>query len=231
MGIAIDGGKDSLSMAARCDNEVVKAPGTLVVTAYAPCTNIYQVVTPNLKAQMNTTTLVYIRMNSFNEHWRLGGSALAQCFNQIGDKAPRIDDPAYFKRCFEQIQRWVHFSYLLAGHDVSDGGLLVAALEMAFAGNRSLKINIEADTAKCPFEVAFAEESGVLLEIEERHLIQVLKDCAERNLHFKTIGHVFPAPGHLAMVIIIVESALIKTAIYFRLVLQSMEWNTFMNRW
>jgi phosphoribosylformylglycinamidine synthase len=115
VGVAIDGGKDSLSMAAKCGDEVVKAPGTLVITAYAPCNNIYRVVTPNLKAHSNPTTLLYIRMNSSKETWRLGGSALGQCFRQIGDVAPKIDDPAYFRRCFVQIQRWVHFGLLLAG--------------------------------------------------------------------------------------------------------------------
>lgn len=104
-------------MAARCDDEIVKAPGTLVVTAYAPCTDIYHVLTPNLKAHFDKTTLIFIRMNSPIEHWRLGGSALAQCHGQIGDTVPKIEDPAYFRRCFEAIQKWVHLDFLSAGHD------------------------------------------------------------------------------------------------------------------
>lgn len=71
---------------------------------------------------------------------------------------------------------------------------------MAFAGNRSLHFNIDSETSKSPYEIAFAEESGVLLEVEERHLIDLLKDCAEHNLHFKSVGRVFPAFGKHAMV-------------------------------
>lgn len=77
---------------------------------------------------------------------------------------------------------------------------MVAALEMAFAGNRSLHFNVESDRSVHPLSIAFSEESGVLLEVEERYILNILRDCAEHNLHVKTVGSVFPAFGQHATV-------------------------------
>ena len=91
LGVAIDGGKDSLSMAARVGPDTVKAPGALVVSAYAPCPDVTATVTPDLKFLDGQSALLYVGLGK--ECYRLGGSALAQVFGQIGDQSPDMDDP------------------------------------------------------------------------------------------------------------------------------------------
>jgi phosphoribosylformylglycinamidine synthase len=91
LGVAIDGGKDSLSMAARVGDKTVKAPGSLVVSVYAPCPDITATVTPDLKNFKGKGSILYVKLDK--EHCRLGGSALAQVFNQIGDVSPDLDEP------------------------------------------------------------------------------------------------------------------------------------------
>ncbi|KAI6206601.1 Formylglycinamide ribonucleotide amidotransferase [Aphelenchoides besseyi] len=206
IGIAVDGGKDSLSMAACCppEAEIVRAPGTLVITAYAPCVDVDRVVTPNLKvggdarhSDSRSTHLIHVPI-SHDKH-RLGGSALAQCYNQIGDVSPDIDDPAYFQTVFSAVQHWVDFGWLRAGHDVSDGGLLVAVLEMAFAGNRGIKLNWSDESAD-PLAVMFAEESGFVFELDENHVYLFEHYCQEHKIHFQLIGHALPIYGSKAKV-------------------------------
>ena len=89
LGAAVDGGKDSLSMAARVNNTVVKSPPSLVVSLYAPCVDIRKTIVPDLKKAGNQ--LLYVKMNNHLD-WRLGGSALAQVFNQIGNDVPDVPD-------------------------------------------------------------------------------------------------------------------------------------------
>ncbi|KAI6226096.1 Formylglycinamide ribonucleotide amidotransferase [Aphelenchoides fujianensis] len=221
VGVAVDGGKDSLSMAARCppDGEVVRAPGTLVISAYAPCVDVDRVVTPNLKAggdsqwkhhaDPRATHLVHVPMGGARRH-RLGGSALAQCWAQVGatdENVADIDDPAYFRRAFNAAQHWVDLGWLRAGHDVSDGGLLVAVLEMAFAGNCGIRLDLKAEEPKdektdVPFDlrVMFAEESGLVLEVDEHFFHDFEQHCKEHEIHFEQIGRALPVYGSKATV-------------------------------
>ncbi|RZC92248.1 hypothetical protein C5167_026880 [Papaver somniferum] len=132
LGIAIDGGKDSLSMTAHASDEVVKAPGNLVISVYATCPDITLTVTPDLKLG-DDGVLLLIDLGKGKR--RLGGSAFAQVYNQVGDDCPDIDDVSYLKRVFETVQELLTDRLISSGHDISDGGLLVCILEMAFAGN------------------------------------------------------------------------------------------------
>lgn len=90
LGIAVDGGKDSLSMAARVGNKTVKAPGSLVISVYAACPDVRATVTPDLKLPDGRGNLLWVKFGS-DSKFRLGGSALAQVFNQLGDEAPDLD--------------------------------------------------------------------------------------------------------------------------------------------
>ena len=90
LGIAVDGGKDSLSMAARVGNKTVKAPGSLVISVYAACPDVQATVTPDLKLPDGRGNLLWVKFGSESK-FRLGGSALAQVFNQLGDEAPDLD--------------------------------------------------------------------------------------------------------------------------------------------
>ncbi|KAK6039203.1 hypothetical protein COOONC_23292, partial [Cooperia oncophora] len=148
VGCAIDGGKDSLSMAAKVDDELVKAPGTLVLSAYAPCPDVTKVLTPDFKGPRggnNPTKIVYVRMGSSMKHNRLGGTALAQVLRQ-GTNRQMWKTLTSLARTFTAIQKMITDDLILSVHDVSDGGFITSLLEMSFAGNISIKVDISCES-------------------------------------------------------------------------------------
>jgi phosphoribosylformylglycinamidine synthase len=191
-GMAVDGGKDSLSMAAKVTNpdgtsETVKSPGTLVISAYVTCPDITKTVTPDLKAP-GKSKLLFIDLG--NGQNRLGGSALAQVFGQVGDRSPDLDDPALLTRTFNAVQQLVSDELILAGHDRSDGGLATTLLEMAFAGN----CGIDIDLGKQSDAIAslFSEELGLVVEYlptEESKIFSMLDKAA---VPYQGIGRTTP---------------------------------------
>ncbi|KAI3825865.1 hypothetical protein L1987_07558 [Smallanthus sonchifolius] len=142
LGFAIDGVKDSLSMAAQVSGEVVKAPGNLVTSAYVTCSDITKTMTPDLKLK-DYGILVHIDLGKGKR--RLGGSALSQVFDQLGDECPDVDDVSYLKTVFEVVQDLLIDELISAGHNISDGGLIVTVLEMAFAGNCEITGKVTAE--------------------------------------------------------------------------------------
>jgi len=194
LGIAVDGGKDSLSMAAKVtgpsgSTEIVKSPGTLVISAYATCPDITKVITPDIK-RPGKSRLIYIDLAAGNI--RTGGSALAQCFGQVGNETPDVDDVALLRNGFGAVQECIDKGLILAGHDRSDGGLITTLLEMAFAGNCGIDVNIghEAKGKGQGQEIAmlFAEELGVVIEYlpkNEKRIRKILEGC---NLPYQCIG-------------------------------------------
>jgi phosphoribosylformylglycinamidine synthase len=143
LGVSIDGGKDSLSMAAKAGSELVRAPGQVTLTAYAVCKDVTKTVTPDLKAP-GLGELLFVDLSGVDSSGglknRLGGSALTTVFGQIGDDSADVDDVELLKRAFKAVQLLVSEQLVVAGHDRSDGGLLVTVLEMAFAGNRNIHL-------------------------------------------------------------------------------------------
>jgi phosphoribosylformylglycinamidine synthase len=189
LGIAIDGGKDSLSMAALAPDgsggdETVKAPGELTISAYVTCPDITKTVTPDLKLQGNGKIL-YVDLGGGS--CRLGGSALAQVFSQIGDETPDVEDVSLLKRTFNTVQELIEEGVISAGHDRSDGGLITALLEMAFAGNVGIDIDVEAPGAKA-LEVLFSEELGLIIEVAEADEDRVVALFAGANVPCRRIG-------------------------------------------
>lgn len=185
LGVAVDGGKDSLSMAARVRDETVKAPGALVVSVYAVCPDITATVTPDLKDPEGKGVLLYVPLSP--GRYRLGGSALAQCFCQLGDSTPDLDHPDKLTACFQTTQSLLQDSLLSSGHDVSDGGLISCLLEMAFAGNRGIEVDLPLDGAEV-LEVLFSEELGLVLEVRESGVAQVCERYRDAGLSCLTIG-------------------------------------------
>lgn len=159
LGIAADGGKDSLSMAARVGDEVVKAPGQVVISAYASMPDITRVVTPGIKRPGESRLML---LNLAPGKNRLGGSALAQAFGQIGNQSPDVDDPQLLKRAFLAVQDLIANGLILAGHDRSDGGLATTVTEMAMSGNCGAKVLLEETSEVIP--QLFAEELGLVIE-------------------------------------------------------------------
>ncbi|KAI3973293.1 hypothetical protein MKX01_020668 [Papaver californicum] len=190
LGIAIDGGKDSLSMAAHASDEVVKAPGNLVISVYATCPDITLTVTPDLKLA-DDGVLLHIDLGKGKR--RLGGSAFAQVFDQVGDECPDIDDVPHLKRAFEVVQELLTDGLISAGHDISDGGLIVCVLEMAFAGNCGLHLDLNSQGTSL-FQTLFAEELGLVLEVSKKNLDTIRGRLRKAHITAEVIGQVTGSP-------------------------------------
>ncbi|XP_052276735.1 phosphoribosylformylglycinamidine synthase-like isoform X2 [Dreissena polymorpha] len=187
LGIAVDGGKDSLSMAARMDNNTVKAPGTLVISAYVGCPDITLTVTPDLKCPDNKGQLLHVDIGS--GPCRLGGTALAQCFKQLGTEAPDLDHPEALVAAFQVTQTLIEERKISSGHDISDGGLITACLEMAFAGNCGVCLDIKEQDGASPLARLFHEELGLILEVKDADVPHVMERYAAVNVPCSHIGH------------------------------------------
>lgn len=193
LGIAVDGGKDSLSMAAKVMNpdgstETVKAPGTLVISAYATCPDITRTVTPDLKAPGNGK-LMFIDLSGGKS--RLGGSALAHVFGQVGDVSPDLDDPDLLKRAFNTIQDFIAQGLILSGHDRSDGGLVTTLLEMAFSGNCGLDLDLVFRREKGSPDVLadlFSEELGLVIEYLPAYEAVITSYFEQARVPYQVIG-------------------------------------------
>jgi phosphoribosylformylglycinamidine synthase len=201
LGIAIDGGKDSLSMAAQVplrtgsvETETVKSPGELVISAYAPCPDITRVITPDIK-KPGQSRLLYIDLGAGK--YRLGGSALAYVYSQLGDEPPDLEDMELLKRTFRTVTLLITQGMVIAGHDRSDGGLATTLLEMAFAGNAGLEADIKDNSETGRYRPAggsreiaylFSEESGLVLEYlpeDEERITEILH---REDVPFQIIG-------------------------------------------
>lgn len=200
LNIAVDGGKDSLSMAARVQGKTVKSPGTLVVSAYVQCPDIQVKVTPDLKAPQvdEVGELVWVNVEGL---FRLGGSVLAQAYGQQGDDSPDVSKPEILRAAFNVTQHLLAVQKVLAGHDISDGGLVVCLLEMAFAGLCGLKVDLSPVVDKLGASsfssngitdpallLLFAEESGWVLEVASADLQSVLNEFEQFHVPAYHIG-------------------------------------------
>lgn len=183
LGIAVDGGKDSLSMATRVGEETVKSPRQLVISAYASMEDITRVVTPDIK-RPGESVLIFIDLAEAQN--RLGGTALAQTLMQIGDISPDMDNPDLVKRAFIVIQELISKDLILSGHDRSDGGLLVTLLEMAFAGNCGLDIELQGTSTS--IEHLFSEELGLVIECVPENRQEVEAGLIDKSVPFAVIG-------------------------------------------
>lgn len=182
LGIAIPVGKDSLSMrtvwreAGR--QKVMSAPLSLIVTAFAPVTDVAQTLTPQLK-DVPSSILVLIDLGlGLN---RLGGSVLAQVYKQMGDISPDLDNPDLLQGFFNVIQALNRQNLLLAYHDRSDGGLLATVAEMQFSGRVGVSLDI-AGLGHDNLAVLFNEELGAVLQIRQQDSADVFKALADHGL-------------------------------------------------
>ncbi len=176
LGLSIPVGKDSLSMKsvwANCESgeeQSVTAPLSLVVTAFAPVADIRLTRTPQLRADLDDTVLVLADIGLRKN--RLGGSVLAQVNGQVGNECPDIDDVDVLAGVYRSVQELLADELIVACHDRSDGGLIVTVAEMCFAGNCGAELSLDCETDEVP-GCLFAEESGVVLQIERRSVEQL----------------------------------------------------------
>jgi phosphoribosylformylglycinamidine synthase len=184
LGVGIDGGKDSLSMAARCGEEMTKAPGELTMTCYVTCPDITKTVTPDLKCPASGSTLLFIDLGGGKT--RLGGSALAQVYGQIGNESPDVEDMSVLKKAMEVTQDLIDSRTILAGHDRSDGGLVVTLMEMAFAGNCAIDVAIP--SVAPDMDVLFNEEAGLVIEVANSDVASVTQKYMIANVPVTEVG-------------------------------------------
>ncbi len=182
LGIAIPVGKDSLSMRTvwqtpdGADHKMT-APLSLVVSAFAPVKDVRLTVTPALKP--GHSRLLLLDLGGGRN--RLGGSALAQVYNQLGEECPDVDDPARLKSFFAGIQALVAEGLLLAYHDRSDGGLLVTLAEMGFGGRRGVSVSLDG-LGSGAIPVLFCEELGAVLQVADQDLARVRQVLEDHGL-------------------------------------------------
>ncbi len=180
LGINIPTGKDSLSMTQKYSNdEVVFAPGTVIISAVGQVSDIRKVVSPVLMDEKESS-LIYIDLSKDN--YKLGGSSFAQTLNKLGSNAPTVTDASYFLKAFNVIQQLIGQDKILAGHDISSGGMITTLLEMCFANNH---IGIEADLSTIAeqdiIKILFSENPGIILQVKEIQEIEKILSKAEIN--------------------------------------------------
>ena len=181
LGVNIPTGKDSLSMTQKYagDEADVLSPGTVIISAAGEVSDVKKIVSPVLQNEPNSA--VYHIDFSFAP-LALGGSALAQSLGKLGNETPSVDEPEYFRDAFAAVQELIAGGYVLAGHDISAGGLVTTLLEMCFPNSKGgLKIDFSAIPETDLVKLLFAENPGVVLQLKN------LKE-AEEILRSNSIG-------------------------------------------
>lgn len=188
LGIAVPTGKDSLSMTMKYEKgEDVRAPGTVIITASAECVDVKKIVTPDLKP-VNGSKLLYLNLSGDLAN-PLGGSAYAQTLGKLGDQVPTVHDATLFKSAFNYIQRLISEDKILAGHDVSSGGVLAAACEMSFAGNVGLGLKPEIVFEQLP-AFLFSEKPAVILQVAPSELVEISSELGHLGIETIILGEV-----------------------------------------
>lgn len=204
--LSIPVGKDSLSMRTAWDHDgearQVVAPVSLVVTAFAPVADVRATLTPQLRTDAGDTALILVDLGMGQQ--RLGGSILAQAYNQVGQTVPDIDDAVSLGAFFKTIRQLAAQGDILAYHDRSDGGLLATVCEMAFAGHVGVSINLDMLTIdphaadwgdykirpeqisvqrdELTLKALFAEEAGAVIQVPLAQRDKVLQQLRTAGL-------------------------------------------------
>ncbi len=166
LGINIPTGKDSLSMTQKYGEDKVLSPGTVIISAGAEVSDVKKIVSPVL-AHESGSAIYYVDFS--RDELKLGGSALAQVLNKLGDKVPSVKDAEYFRAAFNAVQDAINNGLVLAGHDISAGGMITALLEMCFANVKGgLVVTLDGIGKQNIIEILFAENPGVLLQVKDK---------------------------------------------------------------
>ncbi|QBF81921.1 phosphoribosylformylglycinamidine synthase [Shewanella maritima] len=189
LGLTIPVGKDSMSMKTAWEdngeNKTVTSPMSLIITAFGVVQDIRKTVTPELRSDKGDTELLMLDLS--NGQNRLGGSCLAQVYSELGDVAPTLDNAQSLAGFFEVMQKLVNEQSVIAYHDRSDGGLFTTLVEMAFAGNTGLNIDIVA-LAGSDLERLFNEELGGVIQVAKADVEAVKAQFAAKGVACHAIG-------------------------------------------
>jgi len=178
LNLTIPVGKDSMSMRTLWDDKIVTSPLSLIISAFAPVSDVRKTLTPELQVLDETELLLIDLGNGKN---RLGASIFAQCFSQLGESVPDCEQPQQLKQFFDAIQILNQKGLLLAYHDRSDGGLFTTLVEMAFAGNTGLTVELASQDI---YAILFAEELGAVIQIKTAERETVLKILNDLSVSF-----------------------------------------------
>ncbi len=176
LGINIPTGKDSLSMTQKYPNgDVVYSPGTVIISASAEVFNIRKAISPVIKA-VEGSALLYLDLSK-SPHY-LGGSSFAQILNLIGNATPTVSDTEYFATAFNAVQQLIDDEMIIAGHDISSGGLITTLLEMTFASEK-LGMNIDLTYAGETdiIKLLFSENPGLVIQVKDTIAVQTFMDA------------------------------------------------------
>ncbi|MFA0440081.1 phosphoribosylformylglycinamidine synthase [Vibrio sp. 10N.286.49.C2] len=189
LGLTIPVGKDSMSMKTKWEDngeqKEVTSPLSLVITAFARVEDVRKTITPQLRTDKGDSSLVLIDLG--NGKNRMGATALAQVYKQLGDKPADVDNAAQLKGFYEGVQALVANDQVVAYHDKGDGGLFVTLAEMAFAGHCGVNANIET-LGEDALAALFNEELGAVIQVRNDDLDAVLATLAANGL--ETCSHV-----------------------------------------
>ncbi len=184
LGINIPTGKDSLSMTQKYkDGSVVYSPGTVIISAAAEVSDFRKTVEPVIRSGRKAA-IIYIDLSSMP--FRTGGSSFLQSMNYLGNETPGINDPSYFVKVFETVQQLIAQELILAGHDISSGGIIVSLLEMCFASpDAGLEINLDGLAENDLVRILFSENPGILIQVDDHAVEKLLK---EKDIQYHVIG-------------------------------------------
>jgi phosphoribosylformylglycinamidine synthase len=203
LGMTIPVGKDSMSMRTRWSAEgvskAVVSPLSLIVSGFAPVSDVRRTLTPELKDEPSVLLLVDLGEGKN----RLGGSCLAQVYGQVGDVAPDAPEPALLQTFFLEIQALNRAGKLLAYHDRSDGGVFVTMAEMAFAGQCGLEVVFSkgwhSGSNKDDLSVLFSEELGAVVQVKTEDALWVEETLRSAGLTVHIVANVRQNGDHLAI--------------------------------
>ncbi len=186
LGVNIPTGKDSLSMTQKYGEDKVYSPGTVIISAGAEVSDIRKIVSPVIKNKRNSG--IYYIDFSFDS-LKLGGSAFAQSRNKLGEEVPTVSDAVYFAAAFNAVQELIGRGLILAGHDISAGGMITALLEMCFANTKGgLELNLDKIREKDLIKVLFSENPGIIIQVEDKKTAEAL--LKDSGIAFARIGKV-----------------------------------------
>ena len=196
--INVPTGKDSLSLTQKYPNgEKIISPGTVIVSAGGEVKDVRKVVSPVLVNSKNSS-LYYIDF-SFDDQ-RLGGSAFAQSLGKVGSDVPTVKNPEYFADCFEAIQTLINKGWVMAGHDISAGGLITTLLEMTFANQQGgIHVNLYDMSGEDVVKNLFAENPGVVIQVSDLHKHALREYLESEGIGYAKIG--YPTPKERKIVV------------------------------
>lgn len=201
LGINISTGKDSLSMTQKYPNgEIVRSPGTVIFSAVSAVSNTRKCITPDLKP-VEDTILLYLNFSFTSDNF-LGGSALFQTLGELGNQPPNCLEPKKFIDGFGLVQSLLKKGKILAGQDVSSGGLITAILEMAFAGGSGLLLTPQEENSHFQNEdefvqFLFCEKPGLVLQVREKDLFAIRTQFTEIGIESLVMGICKPQDPHI----------------------------------